>query len=144
MDKQQKLTDTVAFRINLAAVEMRRYLDGLLRPLEITGPQWKLLHLCVHEGIDVPGDLARVLSIDGTAITRLLDRLEKQHLVLRLPNAEDRRSLKIEVTAEGKRVEREANRMVEKAAGELLANIPAKDLKQTMQTLDALMDAIRK
>lgn len=140
----QSLTKTIGFRVNLTATEMRRFLDTRLRHLGITGQQWKILHFCTQEGIDIPGDLAKVMSIDGTAITRLLDRLEKQKLIHRLQNPDDRRSLKLEVSPAGYKVEKEATRIVMLASSEVTSGITEKDLEVTMRTLQALVDGVHR
>lgn len=48
------------------------------------------------------GELARSLSHDGGAMTRLLDRLEDKGYLQRKPDQQDRRALRIELTASGK------------------------------------------
>ncbi|HEX7341950.1 MAG TPA: MarR family transcriptional regulator [Rhodanobacteraceae bacterium] len=48
------------------------------------------------------GDLARSLGHDGGAMTRLLDQLEDKGYLKRKPDPQDRRALRIELTAAGK------------------------------------------
>lgn len=47
------------------------------------------------------GDLSQTLEIDNAAITRLVDKLEKQQLVERRINPDDRRRIQIAPTATG-------------------------------------------
>lgn len=48
------------------------------------------------------GELARSLGHDGGALTRLLDQLEEKGYLRRKPDPQDRRALRIELTASGK------------------------------------------
>lgn len=50
------------------------------------------------------GDLARSLGHDAGAMTRLLDQLEDKGYLRRKPDPQDRRALRIELTASGKSV----------------------------------------
>lgn len=53
------------------------------------------------------GELARSLGHDGGALTRLLDQLEEKGYLRRKPDPQDRRALRIELTAAGKSLCRE-------------------------------------
>ncbi|MBD5785876.1 MarR family transcriptional regulator [Cellulosimicrobium terreum] len=50
-----------------------------------------------------PTSLARALLMTTGTMTGRLDRLEKRGLIVRVPSTQDRRSLDVELTAEGKR-----------------------------------------
>lgn len=50
-----------------------------------------------------PTRLANALLVTTGTMTNRLDRLEKRGLITRVPNPEDRRSLSVELTPEGKR-----------------------------------------
>jgi DNA-binding MarR family transcriptional regulator len=66
-----------------------------------TAPQWALLHK-VHKGqANTVAGLARACQVDTSAMTRLLDRIEKKGLCRRVPCADDRRVVRIELTPEG-------------------------------------------
>lgn len=50
---------------------------------------------------DTVKDIAKLLSLDIAAITRLGDRLEAKNLLIRLPDEEDRRLVKFTLTKNG-------------------------------------------
>ena len=58
-----------------------------------------LYHL--RHGVDAPSDLARVLLVTPTAVTALVDRLEKRGYVVRVHDPQDRRRVRLVVTEEG-------------------------------------------
>jgi DNA-binding MarR family transcriptional regulator len=71
-------------------------------------------------------DLSRKLLVDKSNITGLLDRLEKQGLLIRTNVEGDRRSYHVELTREGKRVVSKLDKRylsaVESVMGELSAD----------------------
>jgi|APSaa5957512535_1039671.scaffolds.fasta_scaffold132788_1 DNA-binding MarR family transcriptional regulator len=68
----------------------------------VTVSQWMLLMTLFHGKADTVRNIAQVLRLDGGAVTRLADRLEGNSLVRRLPDPEDRRSVRLELTPEGR------------------------------------------
>lgn len=54
------------------------------------------------EGPMAPGELARSLNYNPGALTRLLDKLEQRGYLQRVPDPDDRRSLRLELTASGR------------------------------------------
>ena len=92
-----------------AAYLMRRILtcmagevDKVLEPQGLTSAQWVPL-LKLHLGLaSTVAELARECSLDGGAMTRLLDRLEAKGLLARVRSSQDRRVVNLELTAEGK------------------------------------------
>lgn len=49
-------------------------------------------------------ELAREYAIDASAVTRLLDRVEKRGLIKRVRSSEDRRIVRLELTEDGRTV----------------------------------------
>lgn len=67
-----------------------------------TLPQWLPLFKLWRGDANTVADLARQCSIDVSSMTRLLDRMEKKHLVRRERSSADRRVVCIALTPEGK------------------------------------------
>lgn len=79
----------------VAQVDLRLGVHGL------TSAQWgPLLHLS-KAGPSTVLELARWASVDPAAMTRLLDRLERKQLCRRSRDGEDRRVVRVVITAEG-------------------------------------------
>ncbi len=75
--------------------------DKRLEAHGLTSAQWgPLMRLCTTGGSTV-AELARWLNADAGAMTRLLDRLEKKGLCKRVRSTEDRRVVRVELTADG-------------------------------------------
>jgi DNA-binding MarR family transcriptional regulator len=69
--------------------------------------QMQALKRLYHQGAMSAGELARALGHDGGALTRLLDQLEEKNYLRRQPDPQDRRALRIELTASGSELCRE-------------------------------------
>jgi len=69
--------------------------------LGITSTQASMLFMLATGRCTAAVDLARDYGIDASAVTRLIDRLEKRGLLFRSRSAEDRRVVKLELTNQG-------------------------------------------
>src|SRR4029434_1470649 len=79
-------------------------LDGALAPVGLSAAKWGVLRQLVETGGDLPlGQLATKLACVKSHVTQLMDRLEGAHLVQRVADPEDRRSIRAELTVEGRR-----------------------------------------
>ena len=98
-----------------------------------------------NEGINQQ-EITFVMLRDKTAITRLIDYLEKKNLVLRVPDKQDRRQNLIYLTNEAKELFPGFIKVAKKTETEAIAGIPAKDvqickdvLKQIRKNLEHLI-----
>src|SRR5579863_7616042 len=69
--------------------------------LGITSTQASILFMVASGRCLVAADLARDYGIDASAVTRLIDRLEKRGLLTRVRSSEDRRVVRLALTPEG-------------------------------------------
>lgn len=80
--------------------EWRGALDQELAPL--TEGQLNILELLMQSPLMKPSDLLQYLSTTPAAITTILDRMEKNELIERIRDENDRRIVWIHVTQKGK------------------------------------------
>jgi DNA-binding MarR family transcriptional regulator len=89
------------------------------------------LHTLVEADGPIPlGQLAERLCCVKSNVTQLVDRLEADQLVRRVPDPADRRSVRAEVTAEGRARYAAAVRAREAAEAELLAGFGEDELER--------------
>jgi DNA-binding MarR family transcriptional regulator len=69
--------------------------------LGITSTQASILFMVASGRCLVAAELAREYGIDASAVTRLIDRLEKRGLLTRVRSNEDRRVVRLAMTPEG-------------------------------------------
>ena len=70
--------------------------------LRITLPQATVLFLLTEKDCRMMSELGRIIGVDNSAMTGLVDRLEKAGFVRREAKQEDRRALLIRITPEGR------------------------------------------
>jgi DNA-binding MarR family transcriptional regulator len=69
--------------------------------LGITSQQGSILFMVASGKCLLAAELAREYGIDASAVTRLIDRLEKRGLLTRVRSNEDRRAVRLALTPEG-------------------------------------------
>lgn len=96
------LHNSYAFWISRLASVMQDRFNKELETLDVTWPQWMVMNVLTHELAETPAHIAEQIGVDRSAVTRLVDRLEKKGLVIREHDGLDRRSIKIHITSPGK------------------------------------------
>ena len=82
---------------------LTRRADQILAPIDLTFARYELLVRLYFRGEPLPlNQLGKVLQIHQTSITSLVDRLEKQGLIERVPHPTDRRSTLARITPAGR------------------------------------------
>ena len=79
-------------------------IDRELAPLGISHAQWIVVMLLGDGAASTAAELCKILIYDPGAMTRLLDRLEKKGVLQRVRTKDDRRAVRLELTAEGKKL----------------------------------------
>jgi DNA-binding MarR family transcriptional regulator len=72
--------------------------------LDLSFTQFLILKKAHLLGAVSATELARAVELDGGAMTRQLDQLERKGLLRRTPHEQDRRALRIELTSAGNKV----------------------------------------
>lgn len=80
-------------------------------------------------------DLARDLDVSRQAAHKLLDGLERDGLVERCPDEEDRRAQLVSLTGRGRQLARAASRILAELEGELAERIGADEVAVLRQAL---------
>lgn len=88
--------------------------------LDLTNGQSAIMVVLEHERQTTMGDLCRILETDNSAVTRLVNKLEKRELVERRINPEDRRQMLVALTDSGlekaailKKIAQETNKRIQ-------------------------------
>ncbi len=81
-------------------------LNDVLRPFGLTFPRYEALMLLsfTRAGSLPIGKMGERLQVHRTSVTNIIDKLEKDGLVRRVPHEQDRRATLAEITEEGRRV----------------------------------------
>jgi DNA-binding MarR family transcriptional regulator len=111
-------------------------IDEALKPFELIRSGYLLLiTLDLAEGGALKlGQLARDLLVHPTTVTLIIDKLEEQRLVERVPHPEDRRAIYANITPSGRALAREASKALEKI-GYGLGAISDAEARRLVRTL---------
>ncbi|WP_207450837.1 MarR family winged helix-turn-helix transcriptional regulator [Roseomonas marmotae] len=113
--------------------------DAELRASGQTLARARVLALLAHERDGMPQrELAAQLSIENPTLVRLLDGLERQGLVARLPEAGDRRAKRVALTAAAAPVAAEVTGISEGLRARVLAGIDEAELATALKVLRAI------
>ena len=121
---------------------LKRSADETFAEFGLNHGEWKVLLALRRSGAPYrrsPGWLAEHLSLSSGAMTNRLDRLEEAGLVRRLPDPDDRRALKVELTDEGHRVWRDAIGAQAIKEASIASELDAEEKQQLTALLRKLM-----
>ena len=102
--------------------------------MDITAAQFKVLIIVSQYGVDTPAELCRFLSLDSGSMTRMLDRLEQKGLIARSRCPQDRRQVRLELTADGDVLAGQLPQIGASAMNELVG-VLAPDELQTLEKI---------
>ncbi|MCD8541707.1 MAG: MarR family transcriptional regulator [Bacteroides graminisolvens] len=118
-----------------AAINRKLYRNFRLNGLEMTPEQWTvMIYLWEKDGV-TQQELCNATFKDKPSMTRLIDNMERQHLVVRISDKKDRRNNLIHLTKTGKDIEPQARIVVSKTLKEALQGIEVKDLQISQDVL---------
>lgn len=92
--------------LSMVRAEIVRAIEAelTLQGLDLSFTQFLILKKAQQFGSASATELARAVELDGGAMTRQLDQLERKGYLSRTPDAQDRRALRIALTAAGNQV----------------------------------------
>ena len=101
--------EQLCFSLYSAGLAMDKVYRRVLRPLQLTYPQYLVMQrLWENDGLTVSA-LGEKLFLDSATLTPLLKRLEAQGLVSRKRAAQDERQVVISLTASGRALKEKAH-----------------------------------
>lgn len=126
--------------IKTAEVFLRKETE-LLKPYELTSPQYNVLRILRGAGTDglICREIGERMIARDPDVTKLLDRLEARGFVTRERQQKDRRVIVVRITDEALKVLAELDRPVLEMTSGLLRHLGERRLK----TLNSLLDAAR-
>jgi DNA-binding MarR family transcriptional regulator len=122
----------------------RKAIDQVLKPLGVTGTQWWVLtSVSLRPGLS-QARLADELNLGKVALGGLIDRLMKNGLIDRRPDAEDKRVNLIFLSEAGLNLVRDIKRISSGVQDEAMAGISLDDIDTTISVLERMMSNLEK
>ncbi|HEU0102966.1 MAG TPA: MarR family transcriptional regulator [Mycobacteriales bacterium] len=132
----------LALLVHRAAHSLRTVLDRACRDQGLTdGRDWLVLTVLSDGAPRTQLDLARLLGIDKTTLTAVLDRLDRLGMVVRRADPADRRARIPEATEAGRATWAAVSRARDEVERSLLGDVPPEQLQQLRSALVRLAGA---
>lgn len=126
-------------KIGVVARQWRRAVDQRLQPFDLTQATWlPLVQLARAPGPMRQKDLAAALSLDNSAVVRVLQNLEASGFIERLEDPDDRRAKALAITAQGRQLVRRVNTVSAALERELLQGMAPEDIDAAHRVLGRL------
>lgn len=133
----------VTVNLVLVARRWRSLLDERLRLIGQSSARMEALAAIINSpSLSPQVDIAKRLRIEGPTMTRMLDTLEADGLVERLPDPADRRTKQLRVTAEGERVLEEIFDIADELRARLLNGVPCDRMDELNELLVMLTERL--
>lgn len=110
----------------------------ILNNYTITPPQFIALQWLDELGDMTIGDLSNKMYLAFSTTTDLIDRMEKNNLVQRIRDEEDRRVVRIHLLSEGKKIIKEVIEMRQMYLGDIVSDFE----KDEIETLSILLQKL--
>jgi DNA-binding MarR family transcriptional regulator len=115
--------------------KMIYFLNSQLSVFDITAEQWQVLLTLSKQNKINQKILSQAVNKDQPTLTRMLDILERKHLVERHTSKDDRRSFSIHITEKGLDLVKKVTPFIEDLFKRILNGISEKDLKIYIEVL---------
>ena len=138
--EQLKLDNQLCFKFYTASRLITQAYRPFLSKLGITYPQYITLMVLWEKDAQPVNDIARRLVLNTNTITPLLQRMEKDGLVIREAAADDRRKVIVKLTDKGRKMENEAAGIPSQMTGMFTcANLKIDDLAGLAPLIDKVI-----
>ena len=131
-----ELKECINFLLSTAQHNVFQYLSVKLSSLGITPSQYSVLSCLWRRSHATPKQLAEILGIETSTVSGLLDRLQKNGLIDRIVNSEDRREVQVIATQKGRDLEKPVTVIIDDMNKEVLKTF-------TQDEIDKLKSMLR-
>jgi DNA-binding MarR family transcriptional regulator len=134
------MDDRIFYHLSRAENRMKTYMKKTFREknISISPAQIGILFLLMKNNSQSMSELSRILEIDNSSITRLVDSLEKMDFVKRDLKPGDRRQYLIFLTEQGKKEINRAKKIVREANEKIKEDIPEEELAIFLKVINHL------
>ena len=141
-----QLDNQICFRLYTASRLITQAYTPMLNELGITYPQYLVLMVLWEKDSQPVNDIAHRLMLETNTVTPLLQRMEKQGLIIRKKSELDKRQQIVNLTKKGCEMEEQAFKLIPGGMGETLKACPLQidDYRHLASELDAIIETLKK
>lgn len=115
-----------------------KWVNARVRPSGVTFARMKTLHALRFHGPQIMSSLRDELGVTARSVTALVDALEADHLVRRVPHPTDRRATIVELTDEGREMVHTQFEVHSELAAEVFGRLSEDDQRELLRILRQL------
>lgn len=139
---EENISMQIMMRLRQIIQEMSRHSKQLQEKYKITLPQLICLKEVANHGPIAIGALTKIVFINNSTVTGIIDRLEKRHLVQRVRISKDRRQVHVEITEQGLEFIEDAPTPIHHQFIDKLENMKKEDVSMILWGLELLVDML--
>ncbi len=144
MHEQLKLSNQLCFRLYTVTRLITQAYRPLLDPLGLTYPQYLVMMVLWEQDNQTVGDIGRRLMLDTNTLTPMLQRMEREGLLVRTHGISDGRQTLVSLTKKGIHLEEKAKdipaSMSQNWHGDTMSN---DQLNSMVNAIDTLINGMR-
>ncbi|MBD8880095.1 MULTISPECIES: MarR family transcriptional regulator [Rhodanobacter] len=139
------LRESLGVLLGLVRAELVRAMEAEIatKGLDLKFTQFLILKRLALLGPMSATELARAVELDGGAMTRQLDQLERKGYLRRCPHEQDRRALRIELTTEGNALWQHLTSCNDRVLAAAQASLSVDERAQLHDYLERVLSALR-
>lgn len=135
-----RVEDSVGYLVTRVRASIFAGVDRELAPWGISAAQGSILIYIAHGRGDRAADIARDYDYDTGSMTRMVARLVAKRLLRRVPDENDRRVQRLELTAAGKKLTEQMASMAVKVLNQHLRGFTRAELDQLKALLRRMLE----
>ena len=145
MHAELLLENQICFRLYSASRLITQAYTPMLTELGITYPQYLVLMVLWEEDCQPVNDIARRLLLETNTVTPLLQRMEKQELVIRKKGEQDKRQQIVSLTDKGRELEEQAYELIPAGMEKQFSACPLQpgDFQNLTSELNLIIEALK-
>lgn len=133
----KELTNTISFIQRLAHNMLKEKADAFIKG-KITLPQYLVLELIYRKNALKMKDIAAELKVSLPAASGLVDRLVKLKMLKRIPDAQDRRVILIDLTKGGKRTVEDVSKKRKEVIEKIFSPLTSRERQTYLNILNKI------
>ena len=144
MHEQLKLGNQLCFRLYTVTRLITQAYRPLLEPLGLTYPQYLVMMVLWEQDNQTVGDIGRRLMLDTNTLTPMLQRMEREGLLVRTHGIADGRQTLVSLTKKGIHLEEQAKDIPECMSQNWHGNNLNNDqINSMVSAVDTLIEGLR-
>jgi MarR family transcriptional regulator, organic hydroperoxide resistance regulator len=137
-----KTDNCIFFQLAKASQTGTKFLTSKVSGLSITPVQAMIIGFLAEEDQVTAGELGKKVELDSATLTGILDRLESAKIIERKGNPDDRRSVKIHLTPQGRTIAGETKKLIEEANQEFLKSFTEAEKENLRNLIKKLRESL--